>query len=167
MIDKGKSLLNGTDPAANVDKKETPFVFLGGSAVIAKGLVTNDDLQLKTNKAQATGKGTVNLLNEQLNYKLTALLPKDSVDPADVDLLHNTPIVIAVGGTISKPTYTLDVTSLVTNKTKEKVENLVNELQTDEGKAKIEKALDKLKPEEKEKIKELAPKIGKLFKKLF
>jgi AsmA protein len=167
MIDKGKSLLNGTDPAANVDKKETPFVFLGGSAVIAKGLVTNDDLQLKTNKAQATGKGTVNLLNEQLNYKLTALLPKDSADPADVDLLHNTPIVIAVGGTISKPTYTLDVTSLVTNKTKEKVENLVNELQTDEGKAKIEKALDKLKPEEKEKIKELAPKIGKLFKKLF
>ena len=167
MIDKGKALLKGSDLAAITDNKETPFLMLGGSAVIAKGIVTNDDLELKTNKVQATGKGTVNLLNQQLNYKLTALLPKDSVAPADADLLHNTPIVILVGGTLSKPTYTLDVTALVTDKAKAKIESVINNAQTEEGKAKIEKALDKLKPEEKEKLKELAPKVGKLFKKFF
>ncbi|MFI3220541.1 MAG: AsmA family protein [Methylococcales bacterium] len=167
MIDKGKALLKGSDLAAITDNKETPFLMLGGSAVIAKGIVTNDDLELKTNKVQATGKGTVNLLNQQLNYKLTALLPKDSVDPADADLLHNTPMVILVGGTLSKPTYTLDVTALVTDKAKAKIESVINNAQTEEGKAKIEKALDKLKPEEKEKLKELAPKVGKLFKKFF
>jgi AsmA protein len=82
-------------------------------------------------------------------------------------LLHNTPIVILVGGTLSKPTYTLDVTALVTDKAKAKIESVINNAQTEEGKAKIEKALDKLKPEEKEKLKELAPKVGKLFKKFF
>ena len=167
MIDKGKALLKGSDLAAITDNKETPFLMLGGSAVIAKGVVSNDDLELKTNKVQATGKGTVNLLNQQLNYKLTALLPKDLVDPDDADLLHNTPIVILVGGTLSKPTYTLDVTALVTDKAKAKIESVINNAQTEEGKAKIEKALDKLKPEEKEKLKELAPKVGKLFKKFF
>ena len=167
LIDKGKALLKGSDLATITDNKETPFLMLGGSAVIAKGVVSNDDLELKTNKVQATGKGTVNLLNQQLNYKLTALLPKDSVAPDDADLLHNTPIVILVGGTLSKPTYTLDVAALVTDKAKAKIESVINNAQTEEGKAKIEKALDKLKPEEKEKLKELAPKVGKLFKKFF
>jgi AsmA protein len=167
IIDKSKAILKGGDATASNEGQETPFLVLAGSATIAKGLLSNDDLQLKTNKVQATGKGTANLLTEQLNYKLTALLPKDSAAPAEEDLLHDTPIVIDVGGTLSKPTYMLDVKALVSGKAKQKVEAIVDKLQTEEGKAKIEHALDKLKPEEKEKLKELAPKINKLFKKLF
>jgi AsmA protein len=167
IIDKSKAILKGGDATASNEGQETPFLVLGGSAAIAKGLLSNDDLQLKTNKVQATGKGTANLLNEQLNYKLTVLLPKDSAASAEEDLLHDTPIVIDVGGTLSKPTYMLDVKALVSGKAKQKVEAIVEKLQTEEGQAKIQHALDKLKPEEKEKLKELAPKVGKLFKKLF
>jgi AsmA protein len=169
MIDKGKTILKGGDATAvSNEGQETPFLVFGGSAVIAKGLLSNDDLLLKTSKVQATGKGTANLLNEQLNYKLTVVLPKDPAAASpEEDLLHDTPIVIDVGGTLSKPTYMLDVKALVSGKAKQKVEAIVEKLQTEEGKAKIENALDKLKPEEKEKLKELAPKVGKLFKKLF
>ncbi|MDP3838433.1 MAG: hypothetical protein Q8Q54_05880, partial [Methylococcales bacterium] len=78
-----------------------------------------------------------------------------------------TPMIIAVGGTFSKPTYTLDVAALITDKTKAKVEQVLENLQTDENKAKIQQALDNLKPEDQEKVKKLAPKLGKLFKKLF
>lgn len=160
MLDKGKALINGTDLAVNNAQEETPFLSIGGVAMLANGVISNDDLLLKTNKVEATGKGIANTLTEQLDYKLSVLLPKDS---AEADLLHNTPIVIAVGGTFSNPTYTVDVSAFLT----EKATNLVNKLNSEENKAKVEKALDKLKPEEKEKLKELAPKLGKLFKKLF
>ena len=77
------------------------------------------------------------------------------------------PVVVNVGGTFSNPTYNLDVSALITEKTKERVETVIETLKTDENKAKVEKALDNLKPEDKEKLKTLAPKLGKLFKKLF
>lgn len=167
MVDKGKALLKGADLAVHTDHDETPFLGIDGTAVVKNGLITNNDLLARTNKVRVTGNGTAHLVTEQLDYKITANLLKDKATEITAEQFHEAAIVIAVGGTFSKPTYTLDVSALVTDKTKEKIENLLDNSKTEENKAKIEKALDKLNPEQQEKVKKIAPKLGKLFKKIF
>lgn len=167
MLDKGKAFLKGTDLAVDTSNDQTPFFAISGTAAIQNGLLFNNDLLIKTAKVQATGNGTANLINEQLNYKVTANLLKEKATATEAEQFHDTPVMITVGGTFSQPTYKLDVSALVTEKTKERVETVIEKLNTDENKAKVEQALDNLKPEDKEKLKTLAPKLGKLFKKLF
>jgi AsmA protein len=167
MVDKGKALLKGTDAAVNNDNEQTPFVEISATAVVNNGLITNNDLLARTNKIRVTGNGTASLITEQLDYKLTTLLLKEKATATEPEQFHETPMIIAVGGTFSKPTYTLDLAALLTEKNKAKVENILNNVKTEENKAKIQQALDNLKPEQKEKLQKLAPKLGKLFKKLF
>jgi len=167
MVDKGKAMLKGTDVAVHDDNEQTPFVEISATAVVNNGLITNHDLLGRTNKVRVTGNGTANLITEQLDYKLTTLLLKEKATATEAEQFHETPMIIAVGGTFSKPTYTLDLAALLTEKNKAKVENILNKVKTEENKAKVEQALDNLKPEQKEKLQKLAPKLGKLFKKLF
>ncbi len=167
MLDKAKALLKGADLAVDSDNEQTPFLEISGTAAVNNGLITNQDFLARTPKVRITGIGTAHLITEQLDYKLTANLLKEKATPTELEQFHETAVAIAVGGTFSEPTYKLDVSALLTDKTKEKVENVLNQLKTDENKAKVEQALDKLKPDDKEKLKTLAPKLGKLFKKLF
>jgi AsmA protein len=167
MLDKAKAMLKGADLTVDSGNEQTPFVEISGTAAIQNGLINNQDLIARTHKVRVTGNGTAHLVSEQLDYKLTANLLKEKATATEAEQFYETPMIIAVGGTFSKPTYKLDVAALITDKTKAKVENVLEKLQTDENKAKIQQALDKLKPEEKEKLKQLSPKLGKLFKKLF
>ena len=174
MLDKGKNLLKGADPDLTVDSanEQTAFNEISGTATAINGLINNPDLLIKTPKVRIIGSGTAHLVTEQLDYKLSGNVGKS-----------NATLVILVGGTFSQPTYKLDLSALFTeevknkvenviqtlqsDETKNKVENTIQNLQTDENKAKIQNVLDKLKPEQKEQIKELAPKVGKFLKKLF
>ncbi len=160
IIDKGKSLIKGSDLTLDSgNNEETPFQELSGTASIQNSVLTNRDLVARTKKVRVTGNGTANLNTEQLDYKLMV----NWLNAAQ----EIPPIGINVAGTFTNPSYKLDVSALLTDKAKTKVENLIDKAQTEENKAKIENALDKLKPEEKEKLQKLAPKVGKLFKKLF
>lgn len=167
MLDKAKAMLKGADLAVDGANEQTPFVEISGTSAINNGLISNQDFVARTAKVRVTGIGTAHLVTEQLDYKLTANLLKDKATATEAEQFHETPMIIAVGGTFSQPTYTLDVAALITDKTKAKVEQVLENLQTDENKAKIQQALDNLKPEDQEKVKKLAPKLGKLFKKLF
>ncbi|MDP3009021.1 MAG: AsmA family protein [Methylococcales bacterium] len=167
MLDKAKAMLKGADVAVDGGNEQTPFVEISGTSAINNGLISNQDFVARTAKVRVTGIGTAHLVTEQLDYKLTANLFKDKATATEAEQFHETPMIIAVGGTFSQPTYTLDVAALITDKTKAKVEQVLENLQTDENKAKIQQALDNLKPEDQGKVKKLAPKLGKLFKKLF
>lgn len=174
MLDKGKALLKGADPDLAVDSanEQTPFNEISGTASMVNGLINNPDLLIRTPKVRITGSGTAHLVTEQLDYKLATNIGKSNAN-----------IVILVGGTFSQPTYKLDLSSLFTeevknrvqdviqtiksDETKAKVDNVIQNLQTDENKAKIQNTLDKLKPEQKEQLKKLAPKVGKFLNKLF
>ena len=167
MLDKAKAMLKGPDVAVDGGNEQTPFVEISSMAAINNGLISNQDFIARTAKVRVTGIGTAHLVTEQLDYKLTANLLKDKATATEAEQFHETPIIIAVGGTFSQPNYTLDVAALITDKTKAKVEQVLQNLQTDENKAKIQQALDNLKPEDQEKVKKIAPKLGKLFKKMF
>jgi len=155
MIDRSKALISGA--ALPVDTKNDQSVFseISGTATINNSLIENNNLVAKTSKLRASGKGNANLATEKLDYKISAKLLKSEATATEPEQVHDTPVNIIVGGTFSKPTYTLDIAALLTDKNKAKIEKLV-----DKNKDKINKIADKLD-------KKLGPGVGDILKGLF
>jgi AsmA protein len=57
------------DPEARKQQK-TDFAELGGTYTIKSGILTNQDLELKSPLLRVTGKGTVNLPQRTVNYRV-------------------------------------------------------------------------------------------------
>ena len=154
MLASGKNLLKGG--AIDIDAKtdQTAFSVIKGTASFNKGLLQNDDLIAKTAKLRSTGKGNINLYTEALDYTLTSKMLKGSANANAPEQLHDTPVVIHLGGTFNKPTFSLDVEALLTEKNKAKIERFV-----DKNKDKIDKLINKLDKKSGSKVKDLLKKI--------
>lgn len=155
MVANGKNLVKGGALPVDTQHDQTAFSQISGTATINKGLLQNDDLIANTAKLRSTGKGNVNLDTELVDYNIATKLLKTAATATTPEQLHDTPIGIHLGGTISKPTYTLDVAALLTDKNKAKIEHFL-----DKNKDKVDKLIDKLD-------KKLGPGVGDLLKKIF
>lgn len=154
LMKQAQAVLNGNLSAAfETGTGKTPFTDLSGSAQISNGLVRNKDLLVKTPLVNVKGAGNAHLVSEKIDYKLTLQRTKaSSAEEAGSGDAKNILIPVIVGGTFEKPSFKLDVQSIVMATQKEKIEEKKAEL-----KEKInEKINDKLKG-----------KAGGLFKKLF
>ncbi|MDD5462407.1 MAG: AsmA family protein [Methylococcales bacterium] len=152
MIDRSKALINGNALPVDYKNDQSLFSEISGTATINNNVIENNNLIAKSSKIRTSGKGNVNLATEQLDYKLSARLLKVEATATEPEQFHDTPINILVGGTLSKPSYTLDASALLTDKNKAKIEKLV-----DKNKDKINKIADKLD-------KKLGPGVGDLLK---
>ena len=155
IIDNGKALVKGSSIPIDRKNDQTLFSDMTGTANVKQGLIQNDDLLAKSSKLLVNGKGNANLNTEQLDYQVTARLIKTEATATEPEQLHDTPVVIHIGGTFSDPTYTMDVASLLTEKNKAKIEKIL-----DKNKDKIDKLMDKLD-------KKLGPGTSDLLKRLF
>ncbi len=144
MIDNGKALIEGKPLPSENKKDQTVFSEISGTAQIINGLVKNDDLYAEASKLRVNGKGTADLVSEQLDYKVQARLLKQEATANEPEKIKGYPLIFNIDGTFQKPKYKLDITSILTEK----------------NKAKIEKELKKLD----EKI---APGVSDLLKKFF
>ncbi len=155
IIDSGKAMVKGSAIPADPKKDQTLFSDMDGTASIKQGLIQNDDLVAKSSKLLVNGKGNANLNTEQLDYQVTARLIKTPATATESAQFHDLPVVVHIGGTFNKPTYTLDMASLLTEKNKAKIEKIL-----DKNKDKIDKLMDKLD-------KKLGPGASDLLKRLF
>ena len=155
MIDSSKALINGSTLPVDSKNDQSLFSEISGTATINNSVIENNDLVAKSSKLRASGKGNANLATGKLEYKLSAKLLKAEATATEPEQVHDTPVNIIIGGTFNKPTYTLDVAALLTDKNKAKIEKLV-----DKNKDKINKIADKLD-------KKLGPGVGDLLKGLF
>jgi AsmA protein len=155
IIDNVKALVKGSSIPVDRKNDQTLFSDMTGTANVKQGLIQNDDLLAKSSKLLVNGKGNANLNTEQLDYQVTARLIKTEATATEPEQLHDTPVVVHIGGTFSAPTYTLDVASLLTEKNKAKIEKIL-----DKNKDKIDKLMDKLD-------KKLGPGTSDLLKHLF
>lgn len=155
MVETGKNLAKGGTLPIDTQHDQTAFSKISGSLTINKDLLENNDLVANTAKLRSTGKGNVNLETEALDYSILTKLLKAEATATTPEQVHDTPIGIHVGGTFSKPIYTLDVGSLLTDKNKAKIEHFL-----DKNKVKIDKLMDKLD-------KKLGPSASDLLKKFF
>jgi AsmA protein len=81
--------------------RPTAFAALTGSGVITNGVFHNNDLVAESELLKATGKGTVDLVNERIDYLLTIYLAKTIDRDQETGLvdLADTPIPYRVKGT--------------------------------------------------------------------
>ena len=92
------SLASGGDSDA-----VTKFGSIKGTLTATNGVVENNDLDLQSPIFQANGKGTANLVNENISYQLDLLANE----------LKGATIPVQVSGTLSQPKYGVDMASLM------------------------------------------------------
>jgi AsmA protein len=128
MIDNGKALIEGKPLPSENKKDQTVFSEISGTANIINGLVKNDDLYAEASKLRVNGKGTANLVSEQLDYNVKARLLKQEATATDPEKIKGYPLIFNIGGTFQKPEYQLDIKSILTEKNKAKIEKELKKL---------------------------------------
>lgn len=147
IIDNSKALIKGAPLPTDNKHDQTLFSEITGTAIVNNGVLSNNDLVAQSSKLRVNGKGNANLNTETLDYKINAMLLK-SPDANTGQQAEKMTVAINVGGTFSKPSYTIDPSSLLTEKNKAKIEE------------KKQKLLDKLD-------KKLGPGASELLKRIF
>ncbi len=126
IIDSGKALIKGSALPADNKSDQTLFSAISGTATITNGIIQNNDLVAKSSKLQVDGKGNINLISEALDYKVDAKLLSRKTDTEPEKIKGAATIHIA--GTLIKPSYSIDIASLLTDKNKAKIDKLINKI---------------------------------------
>ncbi|HIG64436.1 MAG TPA: AsmA family protein [Methyloprofundus sp.] len=132
LIDIGKLATKGKKMQQSYVNEQTLFSTIKGSAKVNKGIINNPDFLAESSTVEVKGRGTANLNNDALDYKVIAKIKKGGKNVA------NRPIAVNVQGTFSKPVYTVDLTaieSMMTEEEKQKVNKFIG---------KQEKKIDKV-----------------------
>ena len=132
-------------PSDDVENK-TIFTKFTGTARITKGLIRNEDLHLISSVMQSTGSGTVNLVNERINYLIKTVFEKPIQCPngETIKKLRKVILPIRIKGKLSKPKYRLDLNAVLTEKLKSKVEKKIKKKLGKDIFEKIQKGLEGL-----------------------
>lgn len=136
MIRRAKATLSGQAPPPASDQK-TDFTELSGTAKIIDGLVSNNDLTMKSPLLRIGGDGNANLPQEQINYLVTAKLIASLTGQGGDDLkdLVGVAIPIRITGSFSEPDWELDLKSVLEEEVKGQVKGVVDEALKDPQKA--------------------------------
>lgn len=120
-------LQGGTEPVPK--EQATDFSTITGSAVITNGLVRNNDLQGASPLLRVSGKGTVDLARETLDYVLTAIVVNTATGQGGktLDKLRKLEIPIRITGTFAQPKFGIDLQGLLQGQAKQKVQEKLNQ----------------------------------------
>lgn len=155
IIDDAKTLIKEPTLPANNKNDQMLFSKLSGTATINNGLVQNNDLIGIASKMHLNGKGTADLNSEKLDYKLNARYIKTKATTTEPEQLIDTPINVNIAGTFAKPTYTVDLAAILSDKNKAKIDQFI-----DKNHNKIDEIVHKID-------KKIGPGLGNLLKGLF
>ncbi len=112
--------------ASNEQVKKTEFAEFIVTGIIDKGILSSDDLMLQSPILSATGKGTVNLVNETVNYTLNPVV--SDVGVAGAEKISGVPIPIKITGSLYEPDISVDVIAGLTGSQKAKLDQKKDEL---------------------------------------
>lgn len=115
-INSAKNLLNTQAGSAPTNTQQTELGNLSGTFVIVNGIAHNDDLILKSPKLNATGKGVINLVDQNLNYQINAQAMDANGKPEGIT------IPLLVSGTFDHVKIRPAMDSLITTEIKNHLE---------------------------------------------
>jgi len=133
MIDMGK-MFQGKTMKDKYAKEQTVFSAIKGTGTVRRGIITNPDFLMNSAQLVVNGSGTVNLVNEALNYKAKATLTNKNT--------KDRPVGIKVAGTMSKPTYKVDVLSMINETEKKKMNKALDKALGEGGGKAVNKLLE-------------------------
>jgi len=122
----------------------TPFAELTASASIEAGVLRNDDLAGRSDYLTLTGRGTADLVDERIDYRVRAVL----VDPPQgrgLKELEGIPIPVRLRGPWSEPAWSVDLGPVLREVARRELDkddgNLIRELEDRLGIEGIEEGL--------------------------
>jgi Uncharacterized protein involved in outer membrane biogenesis len=131
----GQAASSGT---ASTDK-QTDFTAMSVSGVIQNGILTSNDLQAASPLLRITGAGTVDIPKMTVDYVVKPMVVNTATGQGgkSLDQLRGIEIPVRVSGSLSHPSYKLDVAEALKQKVRQEL---------DKHKQKIEQKIqDKLK----------------------
>lgn len=112
-------------PAPPDQPKQTEYEFMKGSATVANGIATTNDMLARTGYMDINAHGTLGLLEQKLDYgvdaKLTNKIPIQNCNTLDRHVGLEIPFTVK--GTISEPTILPDFSKLVQREIREKAKD--------------------------------------------
>lgn len=130
MATKQRSSLSNTN--------QTKFGDLKGSFAIHNGVVANDDLLMNSTDFSTKGQGTIDLINQKINYHLQTLVNQVSNDSKKQWFnLYGLPIPVLMTGNLKNPQIRLDADALTKIMAEEQVQKVKTQLQEKIEKGKI------------------------------
>jgi AsmA protein len=127
---RARARLDGADlPERGEDPRRTPFSSLSASGVVQDALLTNRDLNATLDFMTISGVGTVNLLDDAVNFDLTALFADGPTLQSDPEMakLAGASLPLKVTGTLAEPSILPDFGALVRARATEAVQERVEE----------------------------------------
>lgn len=122
-IRKAYALMRGKPQAAGVSG-QTEFSAITGTATVTNGLVNNPDLVGKSPLMQVQGKGTANLVTQQLDYRVTATLV-DSLEGRGE--LTGRPIPVHITGSFGAPKVGVDMKQVLKQEVKQQLQRTLQD----------------------------------------
>lgn len=111
-----------------VNTYATPFNHLTATGVIDHGVISNDDLSLQTAMTHSSGKGTINITNQQIDYELLTTINKEK-QKNDIANLYGIALPIDIVGTLDHPKMTVNTNAILSVITTLQVKHLQAKLE--------------------------------------
>ena len=155
MLREAKAKLEGKKLPLGEEQPQTDFAELSASGRIDRGLLSNQDLLMKSPFIRVTGKGRVDLVGESLSYLVRPVIvaTEKGQGGKEMEDLVGVPIPVKLEGPWAKPDWRIDLNKVLLDSQKAKAEKKLQK--------ELDKKLDKVVPDE---LKQGAP---DLLKKLF
>jgi AsmA protein len=130
LLREARARLKGRSLTPEEEVEKTDFSELAGTVQFTNGIATNTDLVAKSPLLRVEGRGTADLVREQLDYRLTATVVATSKGQGgkELDDLAGVPIPIKVSGPFAEPRYALDLQALLRGRARTAVEEQLRKL---------------------------------------
>ncbi len=112
--------------------QSTDFSELGGTFSIAQGILTNNDLKLLSPLVRVAGKGTVNMPDQTLNYRVEPKLAATLEGQGGAGDVKGIEVPIVISGPWANPSFTPDLAAIISNP--DGIKDVIDSVKEDGGK---------------------------------
>jgi AsmA protein len=126
---RARAVLDGNPAPAREGARRTPFSLVSATGVIADAVLTNRDLSGTLPFMAVTGRGTVNMLSDAMDFDLVARMVDGPTLQSDPGLagLAGRELPLRVGGTLTEPSVRPDFGAVLRSRAEDEVRERVEE----------------------------------------
>jgi AsmA protein len=129
-IRRARALLKRQAIPPRTGPERTEFTALKGTATVADGVVTSNDLTMAMQYLRVAGKATINLPKSTVDSRVEATvfrIPAEGTDAAGMQELVNARIPVRITGPLASPKALPDIEGLIKEQVKEKVKEKIRD----------------------------------------
>jgi AsmA protein len=148
---RARAVTSGEDAPSRNGARRTPYSSVTASGTIEDALLTNDDFNAYLGFMSIDGTGTVNLLDNELDFDVTARFVDGEQlqsDPAMADLAGAS-LPLSVTGTLDAPSIRPDFGAVVRERARQEVQERV-----DEERDEVQERVDEEREEVQERLRD-------------